>query len=349
MALQKLTFTQRLAAGCGCVTFLVVMLLVLGYVFISAWQKDRAGRALRDAPANWTDSIRAAGRLPDLTGLAQLRYDSGDAAAAARALPRRPGIELAYRAIVGLRQATAEDSAQWRAIMADTSLDTFVALARRAQWRALEVTLAEADSATRRNLFRMPLPRIGNARDASRALVIRAMMRLQRGDRAGARGDLAAVTALGEQAARYEPSMLGNLIGRAQLSSAARGWERYAVRTGDSALAARARGLLAWAALRPQSTWLMMYAPDSALALAADTTLALGIRGEALGQLLMGRALTPRGFVFGIPRRDLRAMRELAERSGGDMATLTGIAIETARRIRFMGFMRLMRETNTSN
>ena len=346
MSLKKLTISQRLAAGCGCVTFLVSTLLVLGYVFVSAWQKDRAGRQLRDAPVAWPDSIRHAARLPDLSGLTLARTDSGDAAAAARALPRRPGIEMAYRAIVGLREATAEDSATWRQVWADTSLNGVVAMARRTDWRALDITLAEADSSARRNLFRLPMPRIGNARDASRALVIRAMLRLQRGDRAGARQDLSAVTALGEQAARHEPSMLGSLIGRAQLSSAARGWERYAVRTGDSALAARSRQLLAWAALRPQSNWLLMYAPDTALVLAGDTTLLIGARGEALGQLIVGRALTPRGFVFGMPRRDLRAMNELAERSSGDMATLSRLAVETARRIRFMGFMRVMREAN---
>jgi len=350
MALKSLTTTQRLAAGCGCVTFLVVMLLVGGYVFLTAWQRDRARHELGAAPEGWMDSIRTGSRLPDLTGLTLDRTDSGDAAAALRALPSRPRIELAYRAIVGLRAATAEDSARWREVMADTALNGVVAIARRQDYRALDVSLASADSGARSNLLRMPVPNIGNpgignARDATRALVIRAMIRLRRGDRAGAREDLSAVTALGEQAARHEPTVLGNLIGRAQLSSAARGWERYAERTGDSALASRARDLLAWAARRPHSfSYRVMVAPDSALALARDSSLALGTRGEALSQLVVGRALTPHGFIFGMPRREMRALRELAAQSSGDMATLTNIAIETAKRTRFMGFMRVLRE-----
>ena len=345
MRLKDLSLSQRLAAGCGCVGVLVVLVTLLGYAGMSLWASSRARDRVRTAPPGWVDSIRAMARIPDLTGLQLERTDSGDGAAAARALPPRRGIDHAYRAAIGLATATAEDSARWREVAADTTLEAVVRIARRREWRAVEASLAGRDSLARHNILLFPVPNISLARDAVRALVIRAMVRLDRRDRAGARSDLAAATSVGEQTFRHEPTMLGTLIGRTQLSSAARGWERYATRTGDSAVERKAAVVVRWASGIPGAyTGLLLAQPDSALALATDTTLALGPRGDALTQVVASRALTPRGFVFGMPGRELERLEALAASGDPEFRQLATIAAETARRLRFFGVLKLLRE-----
>ena len=79
------------------------------------------------------DSVRSAGRLPDLGGLTLPRTDSGDGAwvvyDTARAY-HRDGLDHAYRALVGSETPNAADSALWRALEADTTLDAWAAAAR---------------------------------------------------------------------------------------------------------------------------------------------------------------------------------------------------------------------------
>ncbi len=351
MDLKKLSLPQRLAAGCGCVAVLAVLSALALFILLGAWQRSNMRRASDRAPAGWADSIRALGRLPDLAGLTPARGEPGDGAGVVHdsALAWRGGsVEDAFGAIVGLRAVvTADDSAAWRRVAADTSLDRFVAAARRQDWRALDRALA-SEPLARRNLLALPMPRFAPARNAARALVIRAMVRLGRGEVAGARTDLAAATGLGEQMFRHEPTIIGSLVGRAIVSSAMRGWERYADRTRDTALARRATAIREWAARRPGSaSSTLMNAPDTALVLARDTSLALGMRSEAFRGVLNSWVFLPRGIVFGPPSDTREALRAMADHpAGGDAATLAGIAAATADRMRFFGIFTLMRESN---
>ncbi len=350
MDLKKLTMPQRLAAGCGCVVVLAALAAVALIVVMGAWQRDNMRRARDRAPAGWTDSLRSLGRAPDLAGLVLPRTEPGDGSGVAHdsAQTWRGGnVEDAFSALVGVRPATAEDSSAWRRVAADTSLDRFVAAAQRQDWRALDRALAGAPVA-RENLLAIPVARFAPIRSASRALVIRAVIRLQRGDRAGARTDLGAATGLGEQLFRHEPTLVGSLVGRAAISSAMRGWELYAARVRDTTLASRALAVREWAARRPGSlAGTLLSAPDSALALARDGTLSLGMRGQALQSVLTGWVFLPRGILFGPPAATREALLAIAA-GPGDAATLGAIAARTAGRMRFFGIFTLMREAGYS-
>jgi len=346
--LKSLSLPQRLLAGAGCIVVLLLIALVAIFIWWERAASAAVERDLRGAPAGWTDSLRIAGRVPDPGDLARPRTDSGDGAwvvyDTARAF-QLAGIQHAYRARVGTETATAADSAIWAALAADTALDRWAAAAGTRDWDATTRLLAMRPGA-RTNVVLMPVPSYVPARDAARALVIRGLGRLQRGDRAGARADLAAATGLGFQLVRHEPTFIGLLVGHAIAASGATGWQRFAQATRDTALAAQADRLRAWAALRPAgTTGLLAAAPDSAVAIARDTSLALGIRVFALEQVLAGWFVRPRGLVFGPPARVMRTLESFTADPDPDMRRMAEVTLGTARRLNLFGLQGLTRET----
>ena len=345
--LKKLTLPQRLGAGLGCVLVLALVVAAILYAVLETTAATRTRRELAAAPAGWTDALRGLARMPALAELSLPRDLDGDGAAVVHDTAqwwRGGNVEPAYRALV-TGSAVAADSAAWAVVLADTSLDRFVAAARMREWHALDRILARASPAARRNLLALPLPRYGPARDVTRALVIRGLRRLARGDRLRARTDLGAAMGLGVHAFEREPSILGSLVGRGMIRSAARGWERYGVATGDSASAARARTVLAWVGDAPGNLeGLLLLAPDTALAIARDSTLALGAREAALRGVLGSWFLHPRGMLFGVERRYRDALRGLGTDHDRDFATLATIAANTADRISVWHISQIMRE-----
>lgn len=349
MSLQSLSPIQRLLAGAGCVVLLVVLLGGVGLAFWSLAREERIAASVRDLPAGWLDTVRAATRIPDVAGLTLARTDPEDGAGAMRdtAGMRVPaGVDHAYRALIGTAEANAADSAVWRALDTSTALDRWVTAARRTEWRALDRTLAAADSAVAtRNLFALPLPSFNLVRRAGYGLVLRGLRRAQRGDGAGARTDLGAAMALGEQLARREPTMMGVMVGRAVMSASATGWLRLGERAHDGALVARAAAVKAWATWRPQFLGSALGAlPDSAIALARDTTVALGVRVFAMEQMLLGALVRPWRLFVGPSRAVRDALRDLERDRDPDAARMAAIASATAGRLNALGARGLMRE-----
>jgi hypothetical protein len=343
--LKSLSLPQRLLAGAGCVVVLAVIAAAALYIYLDRRAARDIAADLTSAGPGWADSLRAAGRLPDFGDLAAARTDSADGAwvvyDTARAY-RREGVEHAYRAIVGSDVATATDSAVWRALARDTSLDAWASAARAMRWDATDRLLANARPGMRPNIMLLPIPHYVPARTAARALVIRGLVRLDRRDLVGARADLAAATGLGAQMTRREPVYFGTLVGRTILASGLTGWLRYAALTRDTALATRVTGLRDWAVARPAASRALMAAPDTAFAIAADTTLTLGVRTYGLEQLLAVWVVRPRGLIFGPPRSVVRRMDRLAEDADPDMAAMARLAAGTARRLNLFGLRGLL-------
>jgi len=350
MDLKSLSLPERVAAGTGCVA---VLATIVGGVLYGAFEFRATARMREDlgqAPSGWAASLRAYARAPNLAPFMIARSEAGDAAAEAHDTTRAwrlPGIETAYRAMAGGPEAaTSVDSAIWNRVAADTSLDRFVRLARRREWQALDAVLAGADSTVRRNVLAIPVPRYGDLRNTCRALVVRAALRLNQGDQAGARTDLGAAVAIGDQMFRREPSLVGSIIGRSIIGSGANGWLRLARATGDTALARRAQAARDWAAIPPTATDVLLAATDTALAFAQDTSLALGMRAEALGDILLGYVVRPHGALFGVPGRYRRAIRALGRDPDPDLARLATMTAATAERVHFRGLGELMREAH---
>jgi hypothetical protein len=306
------------------------------------WWADRAltaghRLALARAPRGWLDSMRTTARVPDLAAFALPRTAAGDGSAAAYDSTLRwtppPRFLDAYGTLTRGRPAGAADSALWRAVAADATLDRFVAFARRRGWDATSRALGGGGADTA-DLFGLELPRSSSARVACEGLVMRALVRLARRDAAGARTDLAAAAGVGEQMARREPTLLGALTGKRILAEALRAYGVLASATHDTGLARAARAAEAWAAgRRGTNLTLLEAAPDSALVLAADTTVPLGWRAEALAATLFSDLLRMRGLVFGVPASTIDALRPFVRDRDPDLARLARVAVATAERI----------------
>ena len=337
MKLHQLTLPQRLAAGLGCVVLLAIVMGGVVFLAFDLAARRRVSTELAAAPPGWADTLRAIAKAPDLTALALPRTVEGDGSFIAHDSTQnwaRGNVEEAYRAIVS-GAGTRADSSLWREIYADTGLGRFVGAARMSDWKALDRVIAAGGERVRRNLLALPAPKYAPLRNAVRGLVIRGLQRLARRDAAGAREDLGAAVSLGEQVFRREPSAIGNVMGRSMLASATRGWTRYAAVTGDTAIGARAATASRWASAQSSPVaQLLVVAPDTALSLARDTTLALGMRTEALVNVMSAWMLRPRGFLFGPPGRYTLAIRELKLDRDPEFARIAEMASETAKRMR---------------
>jgi hypothetical protein len=347
MDLKTLSFPQRFAAGLGCVVVLGVGALAVLYAGLTLAADQSARRGLARAPAGWSDSLRRLARplaMPDLVPSRTAPGDGADALWDTTLAWHGPNVEPAYRALLGAATPTDADSAAWHAVAGDTSLDRFVLLARRARWDGVDRALGRLDPAQPGNIFALPLPRYRGLRNAGYALVIRGLQRAGRGDLAAARADLAASTGIGEQLFRREATLAGVVVGRAMVLSGARGWEHLARMTGDTALVTRARLVQAWASgSAGRAAELLSLAPDSALAMAGDTTLTVGMRSEAMSDALLGWALRPRGFLFGPPGRVADGLARLEQDRDRDVARLATLAHRTAEGMRYGGVSALLR------
>jgi hypothetical protein len=348
MNLKSLSLPQRLGAGLGCVVVLALLAAAALYTAFSVIADRSEQTGLARAPRHWADSLRALARPIALTDLTLARSDGDDGAVVVYDSTQAwhaGSVEAAYKTLIAGAGATAGDSAVWRAVAADTALDRFVAAARKREWRALDHQLAHADSVVLRNVMALPVPHYAVIRNAARGLVIRGLWRAAHGDLTGARTDLGAATGLGEQVFRREPSAVGSIMGRTVILSGAHGWERFGTMTGDTTLVARARAVQAWASspIGPASQ-LLILAPDTALALARDTTLVLGIRAEGMTDAMTAWLLRPRGFLFGPPGRYRDAMRTLEGGSDHDVARLAAMTRRTAERMNVFGLKALNRE-----
>ena len=337
-----------LRAGCGCVFALILMGITAGYIFFDYSIASRLRRTLADAPVGWTDTIRVRFRLPDMTGLLLEGDLAGDAAPLLRdslqwdlAYP-----EHAFRSLIGKVQVAEGDTAMWRAVRRSPTPDAYVRAARMRDWEATRRLIAISDPAAATNLMALESISYRNERSATRGLLIRGILRLRSGDRAGARSDIAAATTLGYRLAAREPTPLGFYVGRSAIGASMAGWLQLAEVLRDTALARRARAIEAWATDDAEFiSSKLVAAPDSALALAGDSSLALGLRVEALRSAIGGWLLRPRGFLFGPPRSIVEELhRQATASSDPDYAMLASIAALTAARMNLLTVTGMFRE-----
>lgn len=302
------------------------------------WLFDRvmADQQERDVRSGWVDIMRAEGRVPDLAGLALERTVEGDGSAlaydsAAFWRPERDVTPL-FGGVTRHRPIAPRDSALWRRLASDTGLDRVVAAARMRTWNAT-VRAAPGDSTW---VWGLRFPAFAAFRQAMQALIVRAYWRAVHRDDAGSRADLGAVLALGDQMARREPTAPGSQFGRSWIRDAARACAELADRTADSARARRCRALFA-ASARPAFFVGSLHArPDTAALVAADTTLPLSWRAEALQALALRSLARMRGLVFGIPRADVARVEPFLHDPDPDVARIAALTQRTAERMRHL-------------
>ncbi len=300
------------------------------------WLSDRvaAGAQERGVRPGWFDTLHAQGRGLDVAGLALERTDSGDGAALAydpASWGRAPaGVTPLYGAVTRHRPVGAADSALWRRVAAEPVLERVVSLARRREWRAT----ARATAADPDWIWAMRLPALGPEREALEALILRAYWRAGHRDAAGAYVDLGAVFAIGDLQSRREPGVAAAVAGVHWVREAARACAEIAARAGDATRAARCRSLYE---SRPHPAVVLFGAlharPDTAALVAADPSLFLAWRAEALQALALRSLLRVRGILFGIPRAHAAALDPFLRDRDPDVARLALVTRRTAERL----------------
>ena len=302
------------------------------------WLADRvlAGQQERDVRTGWLDSLRAEGRAPDLTGLALERTAEGDGSAlaydsAAFWRPERDVTPL-YGGVTRHRPIAPPDSALWRRLASDAGLDRVVAAARMRTWHAT-ARAAAGDSTW---VWGLRFPAFAAYRQAMQALIVRAYWRAAHRDAAGSRTDVGAVLALGDQMQRREPTGPGSQFGRTWIRDAARACAELADRASDSTRAGRCRALFAASASPAFFVGALQARPDTAALVAADPTLPLSWRAEALQALALHSLGRLRGLVFGIPRADIARIAPFLHDPDPDVSRIASLTQRTAERMRHL-------------
>ncbi len=317
--------------------------VVGAFLYFEGRAKAYSQRELGASPAGWQDSIRYAGHLPDLTGLAAERSDSGDGAQLLwdSSLQWNPPQDfgLAFARLFSDSAATAADTALWAAVARDTALGRLARFALRREWRGLDRALAATPRDS--SLLALALPRIVPVLALERGVLLRGLWRLRQRDLAGARADFGAVTALGEHIVRSEPTLLAVFGGRRMIANGARGWERLAAATRDTALASRAAAARAWGLSRGgRYSLLLEHVPQEAVHVARDTTLVLGVRADAMMWIGFGQYTRPTFMVRGMGQQRRAELLALAANPDPAIARLAALALGDADRLSFRERMR---------
>ncbi len=295
-------------------------------LYLDGRAKTYSQRELGAAPAGWQDSIRSAGRVPDLSGLAAERADSGDGALLLWdttlhwSPPRDFG--LAFARLFNDSGATAADTALWALVVRDTALNRLAVFARRREWHGLDRAIAA--SARESSLVALALPRIIPLAALGRGVLLRGLSRIRQRDLAGARADFAAVTALGEHIVRGEPSLLAVLGGRRLIADAMRAYERLAAVIRDTALAGRAAAIRSWGVSRAgRYSLLLEHSPQEAVYVARDTMLVPGVRGDAMVWVAFAQYTRP---IFTLRGMGGQRRAELLALAASDDVTISRLA-----------------------
>jgi hypothetical protein len=316
---------RRLAVGLGA---LVVLVFVVAAVAVHAWADRKLNEVpriwLAQAEPGWMVVFQNANRLPEVATLGAARSSDGD------------GSAIFYTAAMTWRssrardrQATAADSAAWQAAAHDSTLDRVVAAAQFRAWDGYARAMPQRRST---DLYSLQPPPYAPTNVALQGLRIRAEERLARRDLAGARADLGALVALGEQMLRHEPTSTGMGIGGQAIRLALAPYADLARATRDTSAAAHVRRLEAWAGVQPVLGTVpgLYYAvPDSAFKMAVYTSLALGWRRFALVAFLTAHLLRPSAVVLGFPGSALDTLRSLTRDANPDFARVASVAVRT--------------------
>jgi hypothetical protein len=219
-------------------------------------------------------------------------------------------------------------------------IDRFVRAARQ---RRYEVRPPEGDSGGEDLYFPLgPGPRIRNLSGVGRAstgLALRIRARLERRDFALARAEIGAVFGVGELMWRNETRYWGLVVARSLLRDGARELKRYAELTRDPVAAAQAGVIEGWSSSQRRPPFYSIFAyPDTAMVIAADTSLPRGLRAEAIVGGVQGAALSPLSrMIWGPPHWALRAVRALESDADPYVARAALIGDSTLTKLDRMG------------
>jgi hypothetical protein len=329
----------------GCSAGVIALgLAAIGVVFWvineSAALRQRA--MLAAMPTGWTTLIRQRATLPGaVLALEPSRGAAGNGALAV--YDTVPGVWTIFEidsAFARISQGRPEPRDEFiiTEVLHDPALDRLAEYAAMRRWEGLDLAVSRSSAAAAHDLLMLRNPDYRHIRAATAALALRGWIRTERGEHAAAWRDLRAAVGIGAMLARHEPTMAGFLAGRAAIHAGATALQHLALIARDPVLADRAAEAAAWSAPSTASDYdVLAAAPDTALALARDTTIALGWRVEALVATIKGPLARPAVRLFGMPRRTARSLEALADGARGEFAQLVRMAVGSVRAIDELG------------
>ena len=274
------------------------VLILIPVLFIMWEMAFRIVFGMSDDPApGWTDRMRQHASPPAAlaTFLTDERTD-GNAAEWVYRYHEEAGDNQPYASALGKLRGNEmfvdTDSAAWIGVLDDPTLDL---LARAAEYNAyfsydLVMALPGNEDAT--NILEVEGSLYFPVLRGAQGLSLRARRKLAAGQRLEALDDLRRVFALGDIMLRRGLLVYAYTMGRNILRLAAREAENYGAVTGDESVAVAAAEITRWYEETNNSGLLfepMVALPDSAIAIAGDTSLPLAWRGEALASLVLGQ------------------------------------------------------------
>jgi hypothetical protein len=286
-------------------------------------------------PPGWMDVLRGRAMPPaSARMLAPLRQDAADGSAIVYDTVKGAWDRVALDSVIphwDAGKSTVGDSLAWDEVLNDPSLDRWARAAAAARWDMLPRVVAHSREGAEHDIFLLQPAHFRRVLSAGRALALRARLRFGRGARADARADGAAVLGLGLQVVDGDPTPEGFISGRALVHEGSLVLQRIGDATRDTLLARRSAEAAAWSESSTAQGWFIFAAaPDSALALARDSSLGMGFRAAAMAGAIGGPLLRPRGLLAGPPRRVLDALDTLAVAADGRARPLAALAARTA-------------------
>ena len=322
----------------------IVIVAIFGFFYGQIRALDRnlleaIASPLDEMPQELLLELRRATRVPpDLLPFLLPRTEDGNAATfifdveSLNDPTQLNALEQLYEKIKEEEDLEPDEEALWAEAVSNPALERFVVAARQNGYESIDMMLAAVHDLAEPKLAGVPLPGYTPVRLAGIALTLRANRHRARGELDEAAADIGAVLGLGLHLLTGSPTLMGSFVGKTILQPGLFELAQYADARDDIRLAEQVSWLGLWGyRLSDFSSLLALLPtiPDSALRVAADTSLWPSVRIEALNMLALGQVMRPKHAWSGADDRLLGEVESLIDDDDPQFATAAEITLGT--------------------
>ncbi len=322
----------------------IVIVAIFGFFYGQIRALDRGlleaiGSPLDEMPQELLLQLRRGTRVPpDLLPFLLPRTEDGNAATfifdveSLNNPTQLDALEQLYEKIKEGEDLEPDEEALWAEAVSNPALERFVVAARQNGYESLDMMLASVDDLSEPKLASVPFPGFAVVRQAALALTLRANRHRVRGELDEAAADIGAVLGLGMHLLTSSPTLVGSVVGRDILRPGLFELAHYADARDDIRLAEQVSWLGLWGIRLLDFSSLLTFLPtipDSALRVAADTSLWPSVRIEALNMLTLGQVMRAKHVWSGADDRLLGEVESLIDDDDPQFATAAQITLGT--------------------
>jgi hypothetical protein len=314
--------------------------------------------ASAEPPAQLVATLRQVTAVhPDLRLFLLPRTEDGNAASillngdAADDVAKVRNLEQLHQRLLRHDSLTPDDRALWAEAITDPNLDRFVAAARQQHYASLDLLLANADSLPEPKLTSIAIPDYTTIRSLALAVTLRAYRHRVRGDLDAAGRDIGAVLSVGLHLFTGSPTIAGSMTGKAILEPAVTELAHYWAAREDIRVEEQVSWIGLWAIRSSDPSELLSFLPslpDSALAVAGDTSLMTPVRVQALAAVAVGQVLRAKHVFSGIEQQWVDGVQRLTTTNDPQVARAAEVTVGTLRWFDDMGPLSRLRFIRSS-